>query len=151
MAQFSNPRKQFNFTISTPGLNPFVAQEVTLPEVATDVVEHGDTNFDVKTGGRRKLGVLTIRKLMTATGPDNWLRDWILEVQNTQLGGGFLPDIYKRTITVDELSTDGVTIINSHTYYGCWPSKKDPIELKRLGSDNTMESLELQVDEEVQS
>lgn len=150
MAQIANPRKQFNFTISSPGLNPFLAQKVTLPEVSTDITEHGDTNFLIKTGGIRKIGLLIIEKIMVATGPDNWLRDWILEVQNTQLGGGLLPSIYKRTITVDELSNDGVTIINSHTYYGCWPSKKDPIELNRMGSDNTMERLELCVDEEVQ-
>lgn len=147
MAQVANPRKQYQFSLSVAGLNPFLAQKVILPEESFDVTEHGDTNFDVKTGGRKKIGKIMIEKIITALGPDNWLRDWMLEVNSTQLGGGLLPSIYKRTITIDQYSNDGVTIISSHICYGCWPSKRDAIELNRLGSENTMEKLELECDE----
>lgn len=151
MAQIANPRKQFQFVISTPGLNNFLCQKVSLPQESTDVTEHGDTNFLIKTGGIRKIGKLILEKIMVATGPDNWLRDWVLQVQNTQLGGGFLPSLYKRTITVQELSNDGITIINEHTCYGVWPSNREPIDFSRVGSDNTIEKIEFEVDEIVKT
>ncbi len=147
MANIANPRKQFNFSLSTPGLNPFLAQKVTIPEISIDVEEHGDTNFDVKTGGRKKLGKIMIEKIMTAIGSDNWIDDWMNEVQNEMLGGGFLPSLYKRTVTIDEYSSDGVTIINTHVCFGCWPSKRNGIELDRKGSANTTQSCELEVDQ----
>lgn len=146
MANIANPRKQFQFSIYAPGLNPFLAQKVTIPEESFDVTEHGDTNYDVKTAGRKKIGKINIEKISTAIGPDNWIDDWMNEVGNEFLGGGFLPDIYKRTLTIDEYSNDGVTIINSYICYGCWPSKRNGKELDRKGSDNTMESIELEVD-----
>lgn len=151
MANVSNPRKQFQFAITIAGFSQFYAQKVTLPEEMTDVVEHGDVNFDVKTGGRSKVGKLIIEKISTATGADNYFSDWRSEVQNTTLGGGSLPSIYKRTVVIEEFSVDGVTVINTHTYYGCWPSKRDAIELDRKGSENTIEKVELEVDEVTQS
>ena len=147
MANIANPRKQFQFSIFAPGLNPFLAQKVVVPEASIDIVEHGDTNYDVKTGGRKKLGKVMIDKIATAIGPDNWVESWMNEVQNELLGGGFLPTIYKRTLTIDQYSNDGTSIINSWVLFGCWPCKRNGIELDRKGSDNTMESIELEVDQ----
>lgn len=146
-ANIANPRKNFNFSIFAAGLNPFLAQKVTIPERSFDVVEHGDTNYDVKTGGRAKFGNILIEKISTATGPDNWVESWMNQVQNVFLGGGFLPQIYKRNLTIDEYSTDGVTIINQHQCYGCWPCKVNGVELNRRGTDNTLQSIELCVDQ----
>lgn len=147
MANIANPRKQFQFSISVPGLNPFLAQKVTIPEQSIDVTEHGDTNYDVKTGGRVKYGKILIDKISTALGPDNWVEDWMATVQNVFLGGGLLPSLYKQTVTIDQYSNDGVTIINSWTLYGAWPSKRNGVDLDRKGSDNTLESIELELDQ----
>lgn len=147
MAVVANPRKQFQFSIFAPGLNPFLAQKVVVPELSIDIVEHGDTNFDVKTGGRKKIGKLMIDKISTSIGPDNWIDDWMNQVANELLGGGLLPTIYKKTLTIDQYSNDGLTIINSWVCFGCWPSKRNGIELDRKGSDNTLESIELEVDQ----
>ena len=58
MAQVSNPRKEFNFTIqiAPAPINPFLAQKVEIPEITIDQTEHGDTNHDIKTAGRIKFG-----------------------------------------------------------------------------------------------
>jgi hypothetical protein len=87
MAMIENPRKEFNFSIFTPGLNPFLAQKVTLPDWEIDEVAHGDTNYDVKTGGRAKFGSLTIEKISVATAPDNWIWLWMRQIQDVFLGG----------------------------------------------------------------
>lgn len=147
MANIANPRKQFNFSIFAAGFNAFLAQKVTIPEQSIDVTEHGDTNYDVKTGGRVKYGAIIIEQIMTAIGPDNWVESWMNQVQNVFLGGGFLPIIYKRNLTIDEFSNDGVTLINQWECFGCWPSKRNGIELNRRGSDNTLKTMELQVDQ----
>ena len=62
MAQIKNPRKVFNFSFQIMPLpiDPFLAQKVTIPEVSADVVEHGDTNHDIKTAGRVKYGNIMI-------------------------------------------------------------------------------------------
>ena len=146
MAMIENPRKEFNFSIFTPGLNPFLAQKVTLPDWEVDEVAHGDTNYDVKTGGRAKFGSLTIEKISVATAPDNWIWLWIRQIQDVFLGGGQLPSTYKRTIEIHEYSTDGITILNRHVLYGVWPKKINGKELNRMGSDNTLEKIEFAVD-----
>ena len=146
MAQVANPRKQFQFSIFCEGMNPFLAQKVTTPDIEVDVTEHGDANYLVKTGGIAKVGTLNIEKISSANQPDNLFWNWIMDVQNVFFGGGNLPQFYKRDIEVVEFATDGITIINSHYYEGCWPSKINGLELSRISSDNTMTSVELQVD-----
>jgi hypothetical protein len=147
MAQIANPRKQFNFSVFFAGMNPFLAQKVTIPEESVDVTEHGDTNFLVKTGGMKKVGKLVIEKIMFATAPENWVHNWMLEVQNTAWGGGLLPSLYYRNGIIEEYSTDGITVLNRWICKEAWPSQRGNIELSRTDSGNTMERLELEVNE----
>lgn len=146
MPQINNPRKVFNFGIFIPGLNPFLAQKVTTPDVEIDSVAHGDANYDVKTGGRLKVGSLMVDKISSATESDNWIFNWLQTIQNATLGGGALPSLYKRTIMVEEYGPDGVTVLNRHVYEGAWPKKRNGIELNRQASDNTLQSIEFEVD-----
>lgn len=147
MAQIPNPRKNFNFTISAPGLNPFLAQEVDIPDHDLDVVEHGDANFDVKTGGKKKYGTCKVRKISSATAPDNWIWNWLFQVQDEFTGGGDLPINYKLTLTVEQFSNDGQTVLNTWVLYGAWPSKVSGVSFKRTSSENVMEEIEFQVDQ----
>jgi phage tail-like protein len=145
-ANIENPRKQFNFTIGLAGLNPFLAQEVDIPGIDIDVVAHGDTNHDIKTGGRKKIESIKIKKLMPAEVGDNWLFDWMNQVQNEFTGGGALPSQYKRNLTIIEYSNDNITPINRWICEGCWANKLSPQQLRRMNSENSMEDFELQVD-----
>ncbi len=147
MAQIPNPRKGFNFSVSAPGLNPFLAQEVDIPDRDNDVVEHGDTNHLVKTAGLVKPGTFKIKKIATATAADNWIWDWMFQVQDEFTGGGDLPSNYVRTITVEQFSNDGVTVINTWVLYGAWPSKVSGVNFKRTSSDNTAEEIEFQLEQ----
>ena len=151
MAQIADPRKQFNFRVTVQGLNQFLVQDISVPEESADVVEHGDFNFLVKTGGIKKIGKIVLEKISVATAPDNWLATWMQMVQNTTVGGGLLPSIYKKTVQIDQLAPDNISVINTYLCLGVWPSKRNSIEFKRTGSENTMEKLELEVDEIIQS
>jgi len=146
-AKVPNPRKQFLFTIILPGLNPFMAQDVKLPDKEFEVVEHGDTNFDVKTAGKIKFSNLTVNRIFSAVAVDTYMEDWARRIQNTILGGGQIPSAYKVQAIVEEYGSDGITILRTHIYSGVWPSKINGIELSRKGSDNTVQSLEFCVDE----
>lgn len=147
MAQI-NPRKQFNFSIQVipDPINPFSCQRVTLPDIDIDQVEHGEVNGPIKTGGQIKVGNLKIEKLLTTRGSDNYFFNWADSVQSSILGGGVVPDIYKKTIVITEFAEDGRTIINTHTYLGCWPTKINGQSLDRLSSENSIENIELSVD-----
>lgn len=146
MANIENPRKQFNFTIGIPGVNPFLCQDVDLPDIEIDVVAHGDTNYDVKTGGRKKISSMKIKKLIPAESSDTWLFDYLNRIQDEYLGGGELPSQYKLNVTVTEYSTDNQTIINRWICEGWWPNKLSGQQLRRMNSDNSMEDFEAQVD-----
>lgn len=148
MAQIENPRKKFNFSISIAPdpIDPFLVQKVQIPEREVEVVEHGDTNHDIKTGGRVKFGMLTLEKISTTSGADTYFEDWMASIADPLLGGGLVPDQYKRIMTITELAEDGVTPLNTWVCTGCWPSKRNSIDLSRTESDNTIESLEICVD-----
>lgn len=148
MAQVENPRKNFQFNIILPGLDPFLCQDVKTPDADIDVVQHGDAGFMVKTGGMKKIGNLTISKISPADSVDAYFKNWQGQIMSTRTGGGALPSQYKTTIMVEELSTDGFTVINREVYKGCWPSKINGKDLSRKASENTVESVELQVDQD---
>lgn len=146
-AKVKNPRKKFNFRISfvKHPMNAFLAQKVTLPDIEIEEVAHGDVNRDVKTAGRVSVGTLTVEKLMTTSGPDNWLHDWLFSCQDLINGGGLTPDQYKETVLVEELAEDAFTVINTTICDEVWPKKVNGLELDRMSSENTLESIEFSV------
>lgn len=148
MAKVDNPRKQFQFTIIIPGLNPFLAQDVKTPDSEFDSVEHGDTGFLVKTAGLKKIGMLSINKICPADDTDKFFKLWQRQILSTDQGGGQLPSQYKRPILIEEYAPDGITVINREMYRGCWPQKLNGKDLNRKGSDNTIESIDLSVDQD---
>lgn len=146
MAQIANPKKAFNFNIFAAGLNPYAAQKVSIPDFEIEVVEHGDTNHDIKTAGKIKYGAITVEKLRPIGQGDNWIWHWIQSIQNVLSGGGLLPLQYKRTIDIVQYSTDNQTVTDLWECQGVWPSKVNGMELSRMSSDNILEVVELQVD-----
>lgn len=148
MAHVDNPRKQFQFNIIIPGLNPFLCQEVKMPDADFDEVEHGDTGFLVKTAGMKKIGKLTITKICPADATDRYFRNWQAQILSTNQGGGQLPSQYKVPVLIEEFSTDGRTVISRELYRGCWPQKINGKDLNRKGSDNTVESIEFSIDQD---
>lgn len=148
MAIIKNPRKQFNFDIQIAPLpiNSFLVQQVKIGEVEIEQVMHGDTNHDVKTGGRINHPNITMEKIMTTSGADNFMWDWLKSVQDDVIGGGSVPTIYKRVMTVRELAEDGQSTLNTWVLTGVWPTKISGLDLNRQGSDNTIESIEFSVD-----
>lgn len=149
MGQIANPHKQFQFSIFLFGMNPFLAQKVTVPERAVDQVEHGEGNHVIKTGGMVKLGNLMMEKIQNGSFADKLIWTWISLVQNEVTGGGVIPEIYKKAIQIQFLGNDGVTVLSTRSFVGAWPCKINGIELSRVSSDNTIESIEFSVDQEV--
>lgn len=149
MAQIENPRKKFNYSIQVipAPINPFLAQKVTIPEIALGIVKHGDTNHDIKTAGRVEYGEINIEKISTTSGADNYFFDWITSCQDAIIGGGLLPSQYKRVVTITELAEDGTSVLNTWVCIGVWPQKINGTELDRQDTENTIESLVLCVDQ----
>ena len=114
MAKVSNPRKKFlwQITFVKHPLNPYLFQNVTLPEISIDQTEHGDINYSVKTGGRVQVGNLTCQKLESTSGSDVWMWNWLMSVQDLLVGGGLTPDQYKESVKIDELAEDGSSVLN---------------------------------------
>lgn len=149
MAEVANPHKKFQFSIFLFGMNPFLVQKVTLPDRSVDQIEHGEGNHLVKTGGLLKFSNMMLDKISNASLPENLIWIWISLVQNGTTGGGAIPEIYKKTIQVQKLSTNMAKPIKTWNYVGVWPVKINGVELDRVSSDNTIESIELSVDDEI--
>jgi hypothetical protein len=146
-AKVPNPRKQFQFNVIIPGLDPFLVQEVKTPDTDFDVATHGDAGYEIKTAGLRKVGTLTIMQIQRADIVDYFMRDWANRILNYITGGGTPPSLYKVSIIVEEFGNDGISVIDRHIYNGCWPMKINGKELKRMGSENTMRTIEFSVDD----
>ena len=148
MAKFANPRKSFNWSIqiSPDPINPFQFQKVTVPDIEVEQVPHGDTNHDIKTAGRVSYGNIKAEKLMSSKEGDAYMSSWIDTCQSSVIGGGAPPALYKKVITVTEFAEDGATILNTWIAQGIWPSMVNGLELDRMSSDNTIETIEFSVD-----
>lgn len=147
MANINNPRKSFNFQIFAAGLNPWLAQEVTIGEVTIEKVIHGDSNHEIKTGGMRKVGDINIKKLMPSDFLDAWLNNWIDQVQSATLGGGLLPIAYKRNLIIEMFGPDNISVVGTWEVIGAWPTRRAEYNLSRTSSDNIMEELDLACDD----
>lgn len=146
-ANVKNPRKKFlwRITFLKHPMNPYLCQKCTLPDIDIEQVAHGDINRDVKTAGRVTIGNLTVEKLMTTSGPDDWCHDWLYSCQDHINGGGLTPSQYWEDILVEELAEDGLTTINTHILTEVWPTKISGLDFDRQSSDNTIESIEFAV------
>lgn len=146
MAKINNPVKSFQFNILIPGINPFLVQEANNPDIEFEMSEHGDTNYDVKTAGKFKVGMLKIQKIASSAGAalDIAIDAWVTEIQN-----GALPLQYKRPIIVEQLGNDGVSVVRRWTWEGCWPQKVNGLEFTRMKSENTIESIDFCVDKRI--
>lgn len=146
-AKVRNPRKTFLWQVIfvKHPINPYLFQNVQLPEINVEQTTHGDINRDVKTGGRVTVGNLTVNKLETTSGSDTWLWDWMASVQDMILGGGLKPTQYWEVVQVNELAEDGVSILNSWILTEVWPTRLNGQTLDRMSSDNTVEDIEFSV------
>ncbi len=150
MAQVANPRKVFNFDVEIDGIFTAQVQKVTHPEIEIEQTTHGDTNFDVKTGGRKTISNGTLEKLRPIDEPDLTWWTWLTSVQSTEGGGGVLPSIYKQLITIKEKSVDNVLVLNTWLWLGAWPCKHTLSDHDRNSSDNTITTVEICIDRVVQ-
>lgn len=146
MAVISNPRKNFQFQVYINGINTFACQEVKLPEIEIEPVEHGETNYTIKTGGKVKYGTLNLKKIVEMSGLDQKIWTWVKLIQNTAVGGGLLPSLYKEVIRIDQLHANGITVVQTWVYEGCWPTKINGIDFSRTKSENTIEDIDFSVD-----
>lgn len=146
MAKINNPKKQFNFNVIAPGLNPYAVQVANIPDHEIEQVEHGDVNYTVKTPGRISFGNVILEKLRPLDYTDNWIWDWIDQTQNAFTGGGGIPDNIKRNITIVQLASDNITVTDQWEIEGAWPTRLNDMNLSRVTSDNSLEKIELSVD-----
>jgi tail tube protein gp19 len=142
----NNPAKQFQFRLALLGLNPFLAQVVTLPDVEFEEVLHGQDVGDIKTAGKKRISSLMVEKLISSDFLDIEIWAWVESIGNETFGGGQLPIIYKKSCLVEQLSADGITSIKRYQCEGVWPRKINGIELSRTGTSNTIERIEFSVD-----
>lgn len=146
-AKIPNPRKRFMFSITfvKHPINSYLFQTVTIPEKSIEEARHGDVNRDVKTAGRVMFGSLMCTKLLTTSGSDTWLWDWMQSCQDTLLGGGLTPNEYWEDLKIDELAEDGTSVVNTWIIKEAWPMRLNGQELSRMSSENSIESIELSV------
>lgn len=146
MALLANARKAFNWRLEIAGVNQFEIQKCTPPEVEIEAVEHGDTNYKVKTAGMITVGDMTMEKLRPLPQTDLWAWQWLQQAQNILTGGGQLALGYKRDCVLKEMDASGLVAINRWYCEGVWPKKISQSDFDRMTSDNIVETITFSVD-----
>ena len=129
MAGLANPRKNFRWVLELDGVNMFLIQEVDLPEISYEVIEHGaPVNIpNAKTPGKLAVTDLVVRKLKPALQADTWAWDWFGSAMS-----GIASDFIKTGILKD-LGPDGLVTIESYFLGDVWPSKLTDSTRNALG------------------
>ena len=137
---YDNTVKTFNFAIEADGLDQFLVQEMTIPEVEIASVQHFTSNSATKTAGLVSVSDLEATKIKLSDAADNWAWDWLNTAQNHVVGTGALPADYKRNIVVREMNAAGRTV-NRWILYGCWVRKVATSTHNRAASENVLETV----------
>lgn len=136
MAQ-NNATKVFNFAIEINGIDQFLFQDVKVPEIEIGAVEHGATNYNVKTAGGVAVSDAELQKIIPAPQGDSFAWDWLSQAQNMNTGQGGLTEDYYKDVVFKELGPDGSTL-NSYLWTGCWVRKIAKSNAKRGKQDENM-------------
>jgi T4-like virus tail tube protein gp19 len=136
MAQ-NNATKVFNFAIEINGIDQFLIQDVKVPEVEIGAVEHGASNYNVKTAGGVATSDAELQKIVPAPGGDRWAWDWLMKAQDPNNETGGLTEDYYKDIVFKELSPSGATL-NSDLWIGSWVRKVSKSNYKRGKQDENV-------------
>lgn len=142
----ANARKVFNFAIEIDGIDQFLIQDVKKPEVEVGAVNHGATNYDIKTAGGVAVSDAELQKIKPAPESDSWAWKWLNDAQNMNTGTGKLAENYKKDVVFKELGPNGTTL-NAWLWVGCWVRKATDSNYKRGNqNENVIETVTLSVD-----
>ena len=141
-----NPRKLYRFAVECDGLETAYVQKCKIPKIEVKDAKHGEGPFSIKTASKVDFGNIELDCLKPAESSAVWWKDWLALVINLNDGSMGTPDLYKKTIFIQEFSADGVTIIDSWECGGCFPVEIDPSELDKLGEGNAVDKLKLSCD-----
>ena len=131
------------FVIEFEGIDLLLIQEVTMPDVETNVLTYGNAAAlpDIKIAGKRKVGDATLKKLRPTLFFDATARAWL---NQTTLVNAIA---YKRNLVIREVDAIGITKAE-YIMEGCFPSKITHSGFKR-GDDSelVMEEVTLSMDD----
>lgn len=145
MGLVANPVKAFNYRVEVDGLAAGLCQDVQLPEIEIETVEHGEENEYVETPGKVRVGEAVLQNLVPIEGDENWAYEWLTTAQDAENGGGGLREDYTRTVTVLQLAPDKTTTVRRHILTESWCKKLAHNNLAVGSSDNTMQTVTLSV------
>lgn len=139
-------RKIYNFGIEVNGVDVLLIQDVKVPEIEVGAVEHGATNYNEKTAGGVAVSDAELQKIMPVGDGDSWAWDWLHEGAD-MFAGGKLPEDYKRDLIFKEFAPDGITVLDSYLWEGCFCKKITRTNFVRGNqNENTIDTIMLSVD-----
>jgi hypothetical protein len=142
-----NPRKLYRFAVECDGLETAYVQKVKLPKVEIKGAKHGNGPFVVSTASKVEFGNLEMDSLKPADDSAVWWKDWLALVVNLNTGAMGTPDVYKKTLSVVEYGSDGVTIVDRWELSGVYPIDIDIADLDKLAEGNAVDKLKFSVDQ----
>lgn len=146
MAIIANTRKNFQYRIEMQGIEQFLVQKVTLPDIEIAATAHGEANMDVKTPGRITVGDLVLEKIKPSDRPDAIGMALLNLAQDQLSGGGSLAAVVKKDYVLREVDSTGLVTIGVWNIEGAWVKKLSTSTYDRMSSDNSIETLTFSVD-----
>jgi hypothetical protein len=145
------PLVQAHFKIFAEGLSDGWCTKAKVPQpkpMKTEVQSAGSAQKTKFPSGLSEYDDMEISLILGDDGHvGQWLATWLAQHTNAETGQtGVVPEAVKRTITVQQLKVDGVTVVHEHECIGCFLVDPGSIDLEAGKADGVMRDLKLSVD-----
>ncbi len=136
-----NVAKVYKWLIEIDGVDAFLIQECTLPEVEQGMFEinRAVNEENMKIPSKRKISNLTCKKLIPTDEVETWAYSWLDEVNEGNRAA------YAKFANVILLAEDGITPVRKYDLGEIFPIKVTTDTLNRTGEDGLYETVEFAV------
>ena len=136
-----HPAKVFDYSIEIDGVDELYVQNIEIPELSFEIVEHGAAGNqpNKKTAGKATVGDLVIEKLLPANTPDFTSYDWYAQVLSGQ------PALYARTGLLKQMNSGSLTPVRIFLFTDAWISKIETTAFNAQNSENMKETMTLSI------
>lgn len=136
-----NVAKVYKWLIEIDGIDAFLIQECTLPEVeqSTFKVRRAVNEENMKIPSKRKVGNMTCKKLIPTDEVETWAYDWLDAVNEGNRA------VYAKFANIILLAEDGVTPIRKYDLGEIFPIKVSTDTINGTSEDGLYETVEFSV------
>ena len=145
-SQNLNPARAFKFRADILGVPSLYFQEIVVPKISIDQINHAQNGMEIKTSGIRRIDDATLKYIKPLEDQENVLINWMEQANSSITGGSYLAQTYKKRVVINIMDPTGIVAQIKYILEGAWPKEQSWDGFKANESTSVMETLMLSVD-----